>query len=114
MEARSSGQALAVARASLPIPIITTTIFITITQIHSYTGDLTLAARNYSMLVGNISAGEQWPPADQAAATAAFPWRLLVLARSTPRDTSTVDGMTATLQVGGQEYRSVVTRMCAW
>ncbi|KAG2428975.1 hypothetical protein HXX76_011219 [Chlamydomonas incerta] len=68
-------------------------------HIHSYTGDLTLAARNYSMLVGNISAGEQWPPADQAAATAAFPWRLLVLARSTPRDTSSVDAMTATVQI---------------
>ncbi|KXZ51072.1 hypothetical protein GPECTOR_14g57 [Gonium pectorale] len=67
-------------------------------HIHSYTGDLSLASRNYTLLVGNITEGEQWPPAAQAG-SAMYPWKLVVTAVATPRLSAYVDDMLATVQI---------------
>ncbi|PNH05112.1 hypothetical protein TSOC_008656 [Tetrabaena socialis] len=67
-------------------------------NIHSYVGELALTSRNYTLLLGNITEGSQWPPA-ALAGTSRYPWRLLVVAVRTPRNYSSVDSMIATAQV---------------
>ncbi|PNH10112.1 hypothetical protein TSOC_003195 [Tetrabaena socialis] len=67
-------------------------------NIHFYTGNMALTSRNYTLLLGNITQGSQWPPA-AVAGTARYPWHLLVVAASTPRNFSSVEGMIATVQV---------------
>ncbi|KAG2496922.1 hypothetical protein HYH03_004928 [Edaphochlamys debaryana] len=68
-------------------------------HIHSYLGNPSIQARNYTMLLGTVTAGDTWPSPTQVTASR-YPWRLLVTSVETPPySSSSVEDMLATVQV---------------